>query len=179
MLVPRLKALCFGFSLLVGSTALFTGCDNATADGLTGVWAGTANFEVDSILADQNMRIQADYQTSFTFSLTDDDGLISGSVVADFAGMRITQEAGNSADTLNYDGTVFDNELFGTYVDPELELDVPGGPYEENLWTFNVVGSRAELDEFLTHTHTIMLADSTEFTIQLNSDEFFEMELQD
>ncbi|MDX1438892.1 MAG: hypothetical protein R3284_03215 [Rubricoccaceae bacterium] len=176
MHLRRLKALSIGFSFVLGTFALLAGCDSVTADGVTGTWIGTAEFQVDSILAEHNMRIMAEYETEFTFTIVDDGGLITGTVVADFSGMRIAQEAGQPADTLHFgDGVEFTNDLFGTYIDPELEMDVPDGPYEANLWTFEIIGGRGELNEFLTHTHTITRADSTEFTIELKSDEFFEI----
>lgn len=180
MLVRRLKTLGLGFSFVLGSFALLAGCDTVSENGVTGVWTGTATFEADSIIAEQNLRIFADYTADFVFTVTDDDGLISGSVTADFSGMRITQEAGFAPDTSDFAGGIeFDNDLFGTFIDPELEMDVPDGPYEANLWTFNVVGSRADLNEYLTNTIAVTMSDSTEYTFEINSNDMFEIELQD
>ena len=54
-------------------------------------------------------------------------------------------------------------------------MDVADELYEENLWTFDIRGNGGDLNRHLTHQHTIVLADSTEFTFPLVSDDFFEM----
>ena len=174
---PAFAGLC----LFLGAFTLLAACDSVNTDDLSGVWVGTASFSADSILADQNLRIQADYTATFTFRITDDEGLISGTVEAAFDGSRTTTEAGQPSQTLTFDSSSpFLNELFGTFIDPVLEMDVEDGPYEENLWTFDVSrnGNGADLNRALTHNHTIALADSTEFTFPIDSDDFFEMEYQ-
>ena len=90
-------------------------------------------------MADQNLRIQADYTASFTFRITDDGGLITGTLDAAFNGTRTTTEAGQPSQTLTFDPTTpFTDEFFGTYIKPVLEMDVAGDRYEENLWTFDI-----------------------------------------
>lgn len=172
---PAFAGLCF----FLGAFTLLAACDSIPTDDLSGVWIGTASFSADSILADQNLRIQADYSATFTFRITDDDGLITGTVEAAFDGTRTTTEAGQPSQTLTFDpNTPFTDEFFGTYIKPVLEMDVEGDRYEENLWTFDVSGSGADLDRFLTHNHTIVLADSSEFTFPIDSDDFFEMDYE-
>jgi len=168
---PALAGFCFLFGALT-----LAACDSVNTDDLSGIWIGTASFAADSILADQNLRIQADYEATFTFRITDDQGLITGTVEAAFDGQRVTTEAGQPSQTLTFDpNSPFINDVFGTYIDPVLEMDVPDGPYEANLWTFDVRGNSADLDRFLTHNHTITLADSTNFTFTFDSVGFFEM----
>ena len=70
--------------VLLAATVLLglSACDaGGGADGsaTSGVWAGTAEFQLDSLLADQNFRIITDYETRYEFELTEDEnGLILG-----------------------------------------------------------------------------------------------------
>lgn len=179
MFSRRLSPAFVGLCLFLGAFSLLAACDSVNTDNLSGVWVGTATFTADSILADQNLRIQADYTASFTFRITDDGGLITGTLDAAFNGTRTTTEAGQPSQTLTFDPTTpFTDEFFGTYIKPVLEMDVAGERYEENLWTFDISGSGADLDRFLTHNHTIVLADSSEFTFSIDSDDFFEMDYE-
>ncbi len=152
-------------------------CDFAGEDGLSGRWSGTAVFQVDTILADQNVRFTADYETVFTFNLTDDEGLITGTVEAKTTGRRIVREAGFPPDTVFYASTTpLFHEIYGTYLDPVLEVDVPDGPYEENLWTFEVSGRRAKLGRHIIHNHEVLYhAQEGSFSFAIESDEPFEM----
>lgn len=175
--MPARPLLPFGLALLVGTGAVLSACDFGGADGVSGRWVGTAAFEADTILAAHNAHVVADYETEFTFVLTDDEGLITGLLTAHTTGLLIVREAGQPADTLRFDdATPVVHDVFGTYLDPVLEVDVPGGPYEEGLWTFDVSGRRARSDNFLVHLHQIPLrstGDSFEFSIR--SAELFEM----
>jgi len=169
---PAFAGLC----LVLGAFTLLAACDSVNTDDLSGVWVGTASFSTDSILADQNLRFHADYTATFTFRITDDGGLITGTVEAAFDGTRTTEEAGQPSQRITFDpNSPFINDLFGTFIDPVLEMDVEDELYEENLWTFDIRGNGGDLNRPLTHHHTIMLADSTEFTFPLVSDDFFEM----
>lgn len=152
-------------------------CDFAGGDDLSGRWTGTAVFKVDTVLAEQNARFIADYETVFTFNITDDEGLITGTVEGKTTGRRIVREAGFLPDTLYYNSsTPLFHEVFGTYLDPVLEVDVPEGPYESDLWTFDVSGRRAELNRFLIHNHEVAYqATEGSFTFALQSEEMFEM----
>jgi hypothetical protein len=163
-------------ALLVSTGAVLSACDFAGTDGATGRWVGTAEFEADTILADHNARIVAAYETEFTFRLTDDEGLVTGQLTVLTTGYRIVHEAGQPADTLHFDDEApVVHDVFGTYVDPTLEVDVPGGPYEEDLWTFEVSGRRAVTDRSLVHIHQIPLANGAPFEFNLESGEVFEM----
>jgi len=162
--------------VLLGSAAVIGACDFANGDGTTGRWVGTAEFVADTILADHNARITAEYETEFTFRLTDDEGLVTGQLTARTTGYRIVREAGGTADTLRFvDEEPLVHDVFGTYLPPTLEVDVPGGPYQENIWTFEVTGRRALTDQFLVHTHQIPLANSDPFTYEIRSKDVFEM----
>ncbi|NNF58109.1 MAG: hypothetical protein HKN04_07685 [Rhodothermaceae bacterium] len=173
MTIRRLLPLAVGiFAFLLAA------CDFAgSPEGATGRWIGVAEFEADTILADHNVRFVATYQTTFTFNLADDEGLITGTLSAKTLGTRATTEAGQATETITFDDQpALINDVFGTFVDPELEIDVPDGPYEANLWTFDVSGRRADLDRFVTHTHVVPLADGSSFTLTLRSSDAFEME---
>lgn len=157
--------------------ALLAACDFAgSTEGATGRWVGTAEFEIDTILADHNVRLVAAYETTFAFDLIDDEGLITGTIRAESAGSRTTTEAGYGPVTLTYDETSARvDTLFGTYVAPVLEVDVPEGPYEQDLWTFDVAGRSARLGRYVVHTHQIPLANGETFSITLQSTEQFDM----
>ncbi len=176
MITRRLIPAFAGLGVFLGALVFFSGCDAVNSNDLSGVWTGTATFTSDSILADQNLHFKADYEATFTFRITDDGGLITGTVEGAFDGIRTTTEAGHDPRRITFDpSTPFSDELFGTFIKPVLEMDVPDGPYEDDLWTFNVAGNGAKLNRFLTHQHTVTLADSTDFTFDINSDAFFEM----
>lgn len=152
-------------------------CDFAGGGDLSGRWSGTAVFQADTLLSDQNVRFTADYETVFTFNLTEDGGLITGTVEAKTTGRRIVHEAGFPPDTVFYAATTpLFHEVYGTYLDPVLEVDVPQGPYEENLWTFDVSGRRAELGRHIVHNHEVLYhVQEGSFSVSLQSDEEFEM----
>jgi hypothetical protein len=173
----RLQSSAFlGLFLFIGVIMLLAACDSVPTDNLTGVWIGEASFTADSILADQNLRFVADFTATFTFRITDDDGLVTGTVEAAFDGSLTTTEAGQAPQSLTFDpASPINHEVFGTYVKPVLEMDVPDGPYEENLWTFDVSGSGADLNRPLSLNLTVVLADSS-FTFPVESDDFFELE---
>lgn len=157
-------------------TAVLAACDIAGDDGTTGRWVGTAEFTADTILAAHNVRIIADYETEFTFRLTDDDGLVTGQLTARTSGYRVVREAGQPSDTLWFDASApVVHEVFGTFLDPTLEVDVPDGPYEDDLWTFEVSGRSAQTDRFLVHIHEIAPTNSSSFEHSITSEEIFEM----
>jgi hypothetical protein len=158
--------------------AALSACDSNGASAVTGVWEGTARFEADTLLPDHNVRVKADYEMTFRFELVEDDGLVTGQITRTAAGQRIVREAtpGFPADTAVFDGaTPLTHDLFGTFLVPELEVDVPDGPYEEDLWTFDVSGGRAVTDKYIVSLNTITLRDGTTFEVDLRSDETFTM----
>ncbi|MEL6613072.1 MAG: hypothetical protein AAFQ53_13315 [Bacteroidota bacterium] len=134
--------------------AFFAGCDAfGSSDDVAGYWEGTSEFKVDTVVADFNARITADYTMTFGFDVVHDDGLVTGRITAMREGYLVFREAGFPADTFRFQSGLItnDNEAFGTYVNPVLEFDVPDGPYEEDMWTFDVVGSSAETTNFIRH----------------------------
>ncbi len=158
---PRMSARLPLSVALAGLFAL-TACDSAvTVDGqdlddtdrVTGVWLGTSHFVADTVIADYNYRVKADYVVDFRFDVLHDDGLAWGTVTATFDGTLIAREAGRPADTLAMNGSqTLVSDVFGTYIRPEMELDVPFGPYTEDLWTFDKVASRMDLHGLIEHT---------------------------
>ncbi|HLA64603.1 MAG TPA: hypothetical protein VK610_09270 [Rhodothermales bacterium] len=155
-------------------------CDSgAGASTITGVWEGTATFQADTLLPDYNARVIADYEMAFRFELMEDDGLVTGRILATGTGQRIVREAGPGfpTDTARFTGaTTIVDTLFGTFVAPTLEVDVPEGTYEEDLWTFSVTGNHAKIARYLISTNHITLSNGEEFDLDLNSDGFFEMD---
>jgi hypothetical protein len=160
---------------LVGALAL-SACDSAGTSPVSGVWEGTAHFEADTLLPAHNARVTADFDMTFRFELVEDDGLVSGQITGTATGTRIVREAGGTADTTHFDGSApLVHNAYGTYLEPTLEVDVPDGPYEEDLWTFEVSGGRAQLERFLVSTNNITLPSGAEFTVNINSDGDFAM----
>ncbi|MEO0557426.1 MAG: hypothetical protein AAF170_04500 [Bacteroidota bacterium] len=140
---------------LVGLLSL-SACDSGSgSDDITGTWSTTIDYKADTLIAAQNFRVVADYTTTYTFELLNTDGLIYGRITSSVDGSITGQEAGT--DPVVYDLTSAESTtdyLFGTYDDPSLELDVPWGSYQENLWTFEKVGGRAELAGRVVHEWT-------------------------
>ena len=141
------------FSLALAGLLALSACDSgAGSDDITGSWSTTVGFQADTVLSDQNYRVLADYEATYTFELLNDDGLIYGRLTSSLAGTMTGREAGREAVLYEFDPqqTVSDY-VFGTYDDPTLELDVPWGEYQDNLWTFDKVGGRAELKGSIVH----------------------------
>jgi NAD(P)-dependent dehydrogenase (short-subunit alcohol dehydrogenase family) len=125
---------------------VLSACDFGGADGVSGRWVGTAAFEADTILAAHNAHVVADYETEFTFVLTDDEGLITGQLAARTTGYRIVREAGQPADTLRFDdATPVVHDVFGTYLDPVLEVDLD---YWRRMFSVNVDGALLMVQAF-------------------------------
>lgn len=151
--LPLAVALAGLFALAAcDSTVTVDGQELEDTDRVTGVWTGTSHFVADTVLVDYNYRLKADYVVDFRFDVLHDDGLAWGIVTATFDGTLIAREAGQLADTLRMDGfqTIVSN-AYGTYLRPELELDVPFGPYTEDLWTFDKVAGRMDLQGVIEH----------------------------
>jgi|GEM_PF-2986395 len=139
----------FPLAVVLGGVLALAACDSAPegdSERVAGVWEGTIDFRADTVLADANYRIEADYDVAVRFDLVHDDGLTWGTVSAAFDGYLIAREAGMPADTFRFDPSVpMVDAAFGTFIRPELEIDVPWGPYDEDLWTFDKVASRLDL----------------------------------
>jgi len=131
---------------LVGLISL-SACDSGSgSDDITGTWSTTINYTADTLLANQNYRIVADYSTTYTFELLNEDGLIYGRITSSVDGTMTGREAGSEPLVITMDPTESTTDyLFGTYDDPNLEMDVLSDAYAENLWTFEKIGGRAEL----------------------------------
>lgn len=171
----------FASALLLASLLFVAACDSTSSrDDVTGYWVGTVAFEVDTTLTDQNLRIWADYEATFAFDLDYENNLVNGTVLDDFEGTFIVQEAGGTPDTLVMDGPLFGLfATYGTYLEPELEVDVPGGPYQENLWTFEVTGRKAVSESYITQQWPVVLRGGTVYSFSIRSDEPFEMKRED
>ncbi|GAB5537369.1 MAG: hypothetical protein Rubg2KO_36180 [Rubricoccaceae bacterium] len=137
---------------LVGLLSL-SACDSGSgSDAITGTWSTTVDYKADTLLANQNFRIVADYSTTYTFDLLNEDGLIYGRITSSVEGTMTGQEAGGAPIVISMDSTSSATDyLFGTYDDPALELDVLSEAYATNLWTFEKVGGRAELAGQVVH----------------------------
>lgn len=154
---PRLPLLV----ALSGVLAL-AACDSTTTIGdvqvddterVSGVWEGTAQFLVDTVLVDENYRLKGTYDVNLRFDVLHDDGLAWGTVTANLDGFMIARESGLLADTFRFDASQqIVDEAYGTFLRPELELDVPWGPYEEDLWTFDKTAGRMDLQGVIQHT---------------------------
>lgn len=187
--MPSLRVL-LAATLALGLAA----CDAGGSDGsaTSGIWAGTAEFQVDSLLADQNFRIVTDYETRYEFELTEDEnGLVLGYLNQYNTGtftLREPRDGSDGGQTIIERTFTWDDDLvqtwpvYGTYYRPTLELDLPQAEaaevFPEDLWTFTVVGDRARLDATrILHGYTFMVFenDDTPYTVVLsptNEDEF-------
>ena len=141
--------------------AALSACDSAGPDQgeTTGVWAGTAEFKVDSLLAGQNFRIITDYETRYEFELVEDEnslvlGFLNQYNTGTFT-LREPRRDENDAPfirekTFTWDGDLVQSwPVYGTYDGATLEVDLPEAEeaevFPKDLWTFTVVGSRARL----------------------------------
>ena len=187
--MPALRALLLAVPLLV--LAACSATDSSSGGEATGVWAGTAEFQVDSLLADQNFRVITDYETTYEFELTqDEDGLILGYLNEYNTGtftLREPRQVGGEEviieETITWDGDLVRSwPVYGTYDRPTLELDIPQAEADEvfpkDLWTFTVVGGRARLEATqILHGYTFSVFENFDnaYTIVLsptNDDEF-------
>lgn len=186
--MPAARAL-----LVLPLVALLAACDasGGSGDDSTGVWSGTAEFQVDTLLSDQNFRVITDYETRYEFELAqDENGLILGYLNQYNTGTftlreprDIGEEQGVRETTVEWDGQLVQSwPVYGTFDDPILELDLPqaetAGVFPKDLWTFTVVGDRARLEATrILHGYTFPVFEDneSEFTVVLsptNSDEF-------
>ena len=143
-------------SLALAGLLVLSACDAGSGnDDITGTWSTTVAFQVDTLLSDENYRVVADYDATYTFELLNEDGLIYGRITSVLDGILTAREAGREPVVYTFDsGSAISDYVFGTYDSPELEVDVPWGSYEDNLWTFNKVGGRAELNGKVVHQWT-------------------------
>ena len=183
------------FRVLLAAAVLLglSACDagGSTDGATTGVWAGTAEFKVDTLLADQNFRVITDYETRYEFVLDQsEDGLILGHLDQYNTGTFTLREPRNdgSGQTVIERTATWDDDLvqswpvYGTFDRPTLELDLPEAEelevFPKDLWTFTVVGDRARLEATrILHGYTYSVFEDYDnpFTVVLspsNEDEF-------
>ncbi len=163
-------------SVALATVLLLSGCDlfGASDDSVSGYWEGTASFSADTILVAQNFRLKGDYEFTFAFDLTLDDGLVEGQVREFRQGEIQFREAGFQGGVVTFEpGTVYrENFSGGTFVEPELELDVETEAYSDDLFTFEVIGSRADSDNYILHDLRLTRQiNGNEFNVTLRSDE--------
>lgn len=179
-------------ALLVAALAL-SACDAGGSEigATSGTWAGTATFEVDTLMQEQNFRVFGTYDTRYEFDLVEDeDGLVLGYVNIYNDGSLTVREpraVGGSQTVLERE-IVWDDELvqswpvYGTYGRPTLEVDLPeaeaAGVFPADIWTFTVTGDRARLAETsIQHGYSFEVFEDNDalHTITLspsNADEF-------
>ena len=190
--MPSLRAS----ALLLAALGL-AACDAAGGpDGgaSTGVWSGTAQFEVDSVYADQNFRVITDYETRYEFALEEnEDGLVIGFLNQYNTGTFMLREPRDQGDgpgvrevTITWDDELVQSwPVYGTFVRPILELDLPEAEeaqvFPKDLWTFTVVGDRARLDATkILHGYQFPVFENndSEYTIVLSPTKSHEFSLR-
>ncbi|MEM1056471.1 MAG: hypothetical protein AAGI52_13190 [Bacteroidota bacterium] len=172
----------------LAATLVLVGCDLAGSnDAVSGYWEGTSEFVVDTLITGPaNVNVKSEYTMTFSFDLSMDDGLVSGDVVARREGFLILREAvpgGVVSDTFRFNQEVAipELDLTGTFLEPELEVDpvIEPSPYEADMWTFEVVGSRAETSDFIRNEWTFTNIQGEEYQVPIRSRETFVMRLTD
>ena len=137
--------------------AALSACDAVSGSdegATTGVWAGTAEFRMDSLLTGQNFRIVTDYQTRYEFELVEDEnslvlGFLNQYNTGTFT-LREPRPGGVRESVVTWDDDLLQSwPVYGTYDGTTLEVDLPeaeeAGVFPKDLWTFTVVGGRARL----------------------------------
>lgn len=190
--MPSIRVL-LAAAVLLGLSA----CDGGGPDvgATTGVWSGTAEFRLDTLMQDLNFRVVGDYETRYEFELNEDaDGLILGRMnIYNSGTLTVREPRDEGGQTIIEHSVTWDDDLveswpvYGTYDRPSLEVDLPeaeqAGVFRKDLWTFVVTGDRARLDDtqiFHGYTFEVFENNDREETITLspsNEDEF-QMERQ-
>ncbi|WP_412061989.1 hypothetical protein [Rubrivirga sp. IMCC45206] len=184
-------------ALVLAAIAL-SACDAGGSDlgATSGLWAGTASFEVDTLMQDQNFRVVGDYDTRYEFDLTEDeDGLVLGFMNIYNTGTLTVREPRNvgGTQTVIEHEVVWDDDLihswpvYGTYGRPTLEVDLPeaeaANVFPKDLWTFTVTGDRARLqDKRILHGYTFAVFEDYDsphtFALSPSNEDEFRMERQ-
>lgn len=187
MTLPR---VLLAAAVLLGLSA----CDSSSIgnSATSGVWAGTAEFKLDTLLADQNFRVITDYVTRYEFEINEDeDGLVLGYLRQYNTGTFVLREPrdddqGNQVileRKADWDDTLIQTwPVYGTFARPTLELDLPQAEelevFPEDLWTFTVVGDIARLASTRIlhgYTYSVFENQGNNFTVTLSpsdQDEF-------
>ncbi|MEM1118358.1 MAG: hypothetical protein AAF845_08160 [Bacteroidota bacterium] len=174
--MPALRLLAV-LGLLVSLAA----CDSASGPGgneTTGIWSGTARFQVDSVYADQNFHITTDYETRYEFDLEQEGTLVVGTLRQFNTGSFRLRESGIRDTTFSWNGELIRAwPVYGTVSGGILEVDLPeaeaAGVFPEDLWTFRLVGGRAQLDNtVIEHGYTFSVFENggADFTVVLSPD---------
>lgn len=171
---------------VLGLAVTLTACDSAGsgADATSGTWAGTARFEIDTVYVNKNFRVITDYEARYEFDISqDEDGLVLGTLKQYNTGTFILREPRDQGEgptirevTLEWDDELVQEwPVYGTFVRPELELDLPEAEaldvFPKDLWTFTVVGDRARLNATrIDHGYRfpVFEDDDVEYTIILS-----------
>lgn len=148
--MPSLRILA-ALGLLVSLTACDSASGSSDSGETTGIWEGVAVFQVDSVYADQNFHVTTDYETRYEFDLEQEGTLVVGTLRQYNTGTFRLREAGVRDTTFSWDGELVQAwPLYGTVSGGILELDSPqaeeAGVFPADLWTFRLVGGRAQLD---------------------------------
>lgn len=167
----------------VGLLVSLAACDSASgpegSGETTGIWDGTARFRVDSVYADQNFHITTDYETRYEFDLEQEGTLVVGTLRQYNTGTFRLRESGVRDTTFSWDGDLVQAwPLYGTFTGGVLELDSPqaeeAGVFPADLWTFRLVGGRAQLDNTVIehgYTFTVFENGGAEYTVVLSPDQ--------
>lgn len=170
-------------------------CDaGLSGSAASGIWAGTAQFQVDTLMADQNFRVITDYETRYEFELTEDEnGLVIGFLNQYNTGTFLLREPrdGGTGPAVQEQTIEWSDDLiqswpvYGTFVRPTLELDLPeaeeANVFPADLWTFTVVGDRARLEATrISHGYSFPVFEDNDadFTVVLSPTEEEEFRIE-
>ena len=140
---------------LLGGALLLAACDATGDDGaLVGTWSGEHTFVVDTVIAEANIHVTADYVARYTFAIDQNGQLVRSSIEKVNTGTFRIQEP--RPDGYPERNDVWEEDFryrfdgVGTFVDPVMELDFPVAEelevFPSDLWTFDVTGDRASLN---------------------------------
>ena len=174
-------------SALVLLAAGLAGCDaigGDDTDNVTGTWTGQVAFVADTLLIDPAVRIEYDIEETVELRLIHDDGLVRGTLSRSGTGTRIFRNADGDRDSSDVSSFgVLSHEVFGTYVDDRLQLEVKPRwkdhptcgtetvPYANGLFTFDVSGESGQSQAFVLFQDDGLGSDDEPFTVSIRSEE--------
>lgn len=179
---PRalLLALLLAFVGLAGCDALGGG----DADDVTGIWTGQLTFVTDTLLTNAAVRIAYDMEQTVELRLLHEDGLVRGTVSRTGSGTRFFRSASGERDSSDVSSSgVLSHEVYGTFVDDRLELEVQPRwknhptcgtevvPYASTLFSFGVSGDSGQSDAYVAYVDSGVGSDDEPFTVSIRSDE--------
>ena len=173
-------------ALLLSAGAL-TGCDalgGGDTDDVTGTWTGQVTFVADTLLIEPAVRITYDMEQTVELRLLHEDGLVHGTVSRTGSGTKVFRNASGDRDSSNVADTgVLSHEVYGTYVDGQLRLEVRPRwtddpfcgteevPYASGLFTFTVSGDDAQSDAYVAFVDGGVGSGGEPFTVSVRSAE--------